>query len=175
MSHESWVINLCIFHKVMDVLLIKMSLSHLFDGSSKARKVSLFCISSDPTSVCQSLGVSFNVPDVATDVNLTPGFGTWQTRLLPRFWLGTGKSKQSFHLCFPHFQSRMERGGQTKNALRLTRNNSRVWGGDDVSRKKHYSISNILSGIHVFISWCFITHPKQFPAISRLFIQIKIF
>lgn len=60
-EHESWVVKLCIFHKVIDVLLIKMSLSHLFDRSSKAeKKVSLFCISSDPTSVCQSLGVSFN-------------------------------------------------------------------------------------------------------------------
>lgn len=56
-EHESWVIKLCIFHIIIDVLLIKMSLSHLFDKSSKARKVSLFCISSDPTSVCQSLGV----------------------------------------------------------------------------------------------------------------------
>lgn len=156
MSHESWVVKLCIFHKVIDVLLIKMLLSHLFDRSNKARKVSNFLV------------LHFKWSYISLSV-------TWQTRLLPRFWLGTGKSKRSFHRCFPHFRSRMDRGGQTKQRFTSNKKQLKSLRGWWRVEKKHSSISNILSGIHVFISWCFITHLKQFPAISRLFIQIKIF
>ena len=82
-----------------------MSLSHLFDGSSKARKVSLFCISSDPTSVCQSLGVSFNVPDVATDVNLTPVLGHDKPASFRGFGLELANRNRVFIYVSPIFKA----------------------------------------------------------------------
>ncbi len=55
------------FHIITDVLLINMSTKKKLtcDRNSKDGKVSLFYISSDATTVCQSLVLSFNVPDVA--------------------------------------------------------------------------------------------------------------
>ena len=117
-------------------------------------RISLFCISSDPTSVCQSLDKPASFRGFGLELANRNGVFTDVSPIFEAEWRGEVKQN---------------------NALHLTRNNSRVWGGDDVLRKNIpvYPISWVVSTF--FISWCFITHLKQFPAISRLFIQIKIF